>query len=69
MMHLPHWTQISDSQTGISWATPRFSHLAVPVGYVPSQGKALTGSSSPLRAIALPNTSRTKGGAFSGTAG
>ena len=39
------------SQTGISSAMLRFSHCVVPVGQVPSTGKALTGSRSPLPAI------------------
>src|SRR6185437_16633413 len=44
MAHLPHWMQVFVSQTGISSAMLRFSHLEVPVGKVPSTGKALTGS-------------------------
>ena len=47
MAHLPHWMQVFVSHTGISSAMLRFSHLAVPVGKVPSAGKALTGSMSP----------------------
>ena len=35
--------RISGSQTGISRARLRFSHLAVPTGQVPSTGNALTG--------------------------
>src|SRR5579862_1339589 len=50
MAHLPHWMQIFESHAGISRARLRFSHFAVPVGNVPSQEKALTGSSSPLPA-------------------
>src|SRR3972149_2812236 len=49
--HLPHWMQMSGSHTGISSPMLRFSHCAVPVGYVPSTGIALTGSSSPNPAI------------------
>src|SRR5262249_8984363 len=45
--HLPHWMQVFVSHIGISSARLRFSHLAVPVGNVPSQGKALTGRLSP----------------------
>src|SRR5262249_8044696 len=45
--HLPHWIQVTGSQTGISAAILRFSYCAVPVGNVPSQGNALTGNSSP----------------------
>ncbi len=41
--HLPHWMQIAGSQTGISSAMLRFSHWVVPVGQVPSTGKAETG--------------------------
>src|SRR5689334_23995813 len=43
--------QISWSQTGISLARLRFSHLDVSVGNVPSGGSALTGSSSPRPAL------------------
>jgi predicted amidohydrolase len=43
--HLLHWMQSFVSQTGISAAMSRFSQRAVPVGQVPSGGKALTGSS------------------------
>src|SRR5438445_6958633 len=43
MAHLPHWIHVFVSHTGISRARLRFSHFAVPVGNVPSQGKALTG--------------------------
>src|SRR5678815_2748471 len=43
-----HWMQIFESHTGISSARFRFSHFAVPTGQVPSIGKALTGSRSPL---------------------
>ena len=45
--HLPHWMQVSGSQLGISRAMLRFSHWEVPVGNVPSTGKALTGIRSP----------------------
>jgi hypothetical protein len=41
--HLLHWMQIPGSQIGISAAMLRFSHLEVPVGQVPSGGKALRG--------------------------
>src|SRR5450631_4353801 len=47
MAHLPHWMQVLVSHAGISSARLRFSHLAVPVGNVPSEGNALTGISSP----------------------
>ena len=47
MAHLPHWMQVFVSHAGISSARFRFSHFAVPVGKVPSGGKALTGNSSP----------------------
>src|SRR6266568_1163249 len=62
--HLPHWIHVLGSQTGISSARLRFSHLAVPVGNVPSQEKALTGSSSPWPAYIAPSTSRSYSGAF-----
>ena len=54
------------SQTGISAAMLRFSHCAVPVGQVPSTGKALTGSRSPLPAIISAVTRCTKSGASVG---
>ena len=49
-----------------SATTLRFSHCAVPLGYVPSTGSALTGSSSPRPAIIRAVTSRTKAGACVG---
>src|SRR5512136_2957279 len=61
--HLPHWMHRSDSQTGISRAILRFSHLVVPVGKVPSTGIADTGTVSPSKPIIGPSTSRTKAGA------
>src|SRR5690242_14124330 len=67
--HLLHWIQIDGSQTGISSAIFRFSHLAVPDGYVPSTGSALTGNESPSPAIIGPITLRTKSGASCGTGG
>ena len=51
MEHLPHWMQTSGSHDGISRAMLRFSHCAVPVGKVPSTGKALTGRLSPWPAM------------------
>ena len=59
--------QRSDSQTGTSSAMFRFSYRAVPVGYVPSTGSALTGSVSPRSARIGAVTLRTKSGAESGT--
>ena len=67
--HLLHWMQILSSQTGISSAIARFSHWAVAVGQVPSTGKALTGSRSPLPSMMTAWTRLTKSGAFSGTVG
>ena len=67
--HLPHWMHRSGSQTGISSAMLRFSQCAVPAGYVPSTGSALTGSASPSPAIMGPSTSRTNAGASAGTVG
>src|SRR5512136_1418765 len=55
--HLPHWMQRSFSQAGISKAMLRFSHLVVPVGKVPSTGKALTGRLSPSPLMIWPSTS------------
>ena len=46
----------------------RFSYFVVPVGNVPSTGKALTGSRSPSPAISTAVTCLTKSGALSGTA-
>ena len=51
--HRPHWMQMSGSQIGMSWAMLRFSIFAVPVGNVPSTGRALTGSRSPLPASSI----------------
>ena len=45
--HLLHWMHSPGSHTGIAAARLRFSQRAVPVGHVPSTGKALTGSRSP----------------------
>src|SRR5208337_401314 len=67
--HLPHWMHKSSSQTGISLAMLRFSHMAVPVGKVPSMGIALTGSESPFPVTIVPKTSRTNFGACGDTAG
>jgi hypothetical protein len=61
--------QIFESQTGISSAMFRFSHFAVAVGHVPSTGKALTGSRSPLPASITAVTFCTKSGARSDTSG
>ena len=61
--------QILSSHTGISRARFRFSHFAVPVGQVPSTGKALTGSKSPFPASITAVTFCTKSGAFSETRG
>ena len=61
--------QIPSSQTGISRAIARFSHCAVPVGQVPSTGKADTGSRSPLPSIITACTRLTKSGAAAGTVG
>ena len=42
----------------------RFSHWVVPVGYVPSTGKALTGRLSPSPAIIVPRTFANELGGF-----
>src|SRR5450759_2158056 len=68
MAHLPQSMQIEGSHTGIVWAMARFSYFVVPVGNVPSTGKALTGSWSPSPAISTAVTFLTKSGASSGTA-
>ena len=44
----------------------RFSHLVVPMGQVPSMGKALTGSRSPLPSIITAVTRWTNSGASVG---
>ena len=67
--HLLHWMQMAASQTGISRAMLRFSHWVVPVGQVPSTGKAETGSRSPLPAIMTAATFLTNSGASSATKG
>jgi hypothetical protein len=65
--HLLHWMQIAGSHTGTSSAMPRFSQRLVAVGHVPSGGKALTGSRSPLPESITDVTRWTKSGASSGT--
>ena len=60
---LPHWMQRSGSQTATSSEMLRFSYAVVPLGYVPSTGSALTGSSSPRPAIIAAVTVRTNSGA------
>ena len=60
---LPHWMQMSGSQTATSSEMLRFSYAVVPLGYVPSTGSALTGSSSPRPAIIAAVTVRTNSGA------
>jgi polygalacturonase len=61
--------QIAESQTGISRAMARFSQRVVPEGQVPSTGKALTGSKSPLLASISAVIRCTKSGASAGTIG
>src|SRR5689334_15213987 len=65
--HLPHWIHNFSSHTGISSAILRFSHCVVPVGKVPSTGKAETGMLSPFAPMISPSTSRTNSGASLGT--
>jgi hypothetical protein len=67
--HWLHWMQTFASHTGISSARFRFSHFAVPTGQVPSTGKALTGSRSPLPASITAVTRCTKSGACWATTG
>ena len=66
-LQLPHWMQVSGSHTATRSEMLRFSYAAVPLGYVPSTGNALTGSSSPRPASIMPVTERTNSGAESGT--
>ena len=54
--------QMDGSQIGMVWAMARFSYVAVPVGKVPSAGRALTGSRSPSPAINREVTRATKSG-------
>src|SRR6187397_2426748 len=65
--HLPQSMQMDGSQIGMVWAIARFSYLAVPVGKVPSAGRALTGKRSPSPAINREVIRVTKSGASSGT--
>src|SRR5436305_4946169 len=67
--HWLHWMQTSGSQIGISSARLRFSQRVVPMGQVPSTGKAETGSRSPLPAIITAVTFCTKSGASAATTG
>ena len=66
---IAHCVQIVSSQIGISSAMLRFSHCVVPVGNVPSTGRADTGSRSPLPSIIIAVTRCTKSGAARGTTG
>ena len=61
--------QMAGSQIGIIWAIARFSYFVVPVGNVPSTGRALTGSWSPSPAISRDVIRATKSGTSSGTGG
>src|SRR5208282_1731924 len=67
LAHLPQSIQISGSQIGISVAMALFSYWAVPEGKRPSAGKAETGNKSPLPAMILAVTWRTKSVAVPGT--
>ena len=67
MAHLPQSMHRSGSHTGIDSARLRFSHLAVPVGKVPSTGSALTGSRSPSPARMRAVTCWKKSGAPTAT--
>src|SRR5471032_2617464 len=64
-----HWVHKSGFQIGTSSAILRFSHCVVPVGQVPSGGKAETGSASPSPASIAAVTVLTKSGAASETIG
>ncbi len=67
--HLAQSMQMAGSQIGISRAIERRSHCAVPVGNVPSTGRAETGSRSPCPAIIIAVTRCTNSGASGGTDG
>jgi uncharacterized membrane protein required for colicin V production len=64
-----HCTHRSGSQIGTSRAMRRFSYRLVPVGQVPSGGKALTGSRSPRPSRSSRVTRWTNSGASAGTVG
>ena len=64
-----HWVHSGASQIGISSAMLRFSQRVVPVGQVPSGGKADTGKASPRPASMAAVTVFTKSGASSETTG
>ena len=64
-----HWVQSSSFQIGISSAILRFSQRVVPIGQVPSGGRAETGSASPSPASMAAVTVLTKSGAASETTG
>jgi len=68
-LQLPHWMHRSGSQSATNSEILRFSYCAVPLGHVPSDGSALTGSSSPSPAIIAAVTLWTNSGAFAGTTG
>ena len=68
-LQLPHWMHSSESQAATNSEMLRFSYCVVPLGYVPSTGSALTGSSSPRPAIIAAVTVRTNSGACAGTGG
>ena len=67
--HLPHCTHRSGSHTGIASAMLRFSHWAVPLAKLPSQGRALTGRASARRCSWGSTSSRTTAGAVARWAG
>ena len=64
-----HWVHSSSFQMGISSAILRFSQRVVPIGQVPSGGRAETGSASPSPASMAAVTVLTKSGAASETTG
>ena len=64
-----HWVHRSSFQMGISSAMLRFSHRVVPIGQVPSGGRAETGRASPSPASIAAVTVLTKSGAASDTTG
>ena len=67
--HSAHCVHTSVSQIGISCAMLRFSHCVVPVGNVPSTGRAETGRRSPLPSSIIAVMRWTKSGASLGTSG
>ena len=61
-LQLPHWMHVSGSHSATNSEIRRFSYVVVPLGKVPSTGRALTGRDSPRPAIIAAVTVRTNSG-------